>query len=324
MKPSVLFLFLLLSCFQTIYAKTWRVNNQPGINADFSSIVNAVASSNVLAGDTLYIEGTSTAYSLTNINKRLVFIGPGYFLSGTGSNPGLQYNEQSAKVTFTMDSLASGSEFYGLQGNFYMNTNADNFKFIRSHVSLYGNNVIANGKSVDLEFRQCFLSVSYSFIMENLKITNCIVSNLQVSSVFNGFIRNNTFPGPCTINNSYVANNIFFSSVSYTNCSMKNNLSSANNLPAGNNNQVSIPIASIIVNNGSNDSKYMLTENSPAKSAGETINGETPDAGAFGTGDPYRLSGIPQIPSIYNLQAPTSVPATATIMTVVISTRSNN
>lgn len=324
MKLSVLLLCFLFTCLQTIHAKTWRVNNQPGINADFSNIVNAIASSNVLAGDTLYIEGTSISYPLTNLNKRLVFIGPGYFLSGTGSNPGLQYNEQSAKVTFTIDSLASGSEFYGIQGNFYMNTNADNFKFIRSHVSFYQNNSIANSKSVDLEFRQCFLTVSYSSILENLKITNCIVANLQLSSVFNGLIRNNTFAGPCAIQNSYVANNIFISSVSFTNCSVKNNLSIANNLPAGNNNQVSIPVASLIVNNGSNDSKYILTANSPAKSAGETINGETPDAGAFGTGDPYRLSGIPPIPSIYNLQAPASVPATATVMTVVISTRSNN
>jgi hypothetical protein len=324
MKTSLLSILCLFLSVQSLFAKTWRVNNQSGINANFSSIGAAVGSSTVLAGDTLYIEGTATNYQFTTINKRLVFIGPGYFLSDVGSNAGLQFNGQSAKVNIAIDSLASGSEFYGLSGSIYMNTNADNLKFIRCNINFNPNNVIANSKASEIEFRQCYISVSFVQTLENIKITNCIINNLQLSSVINGLLRNNTVPGPCTINNSYVSNNIFLSSLTLTNCSVKNNLSNANNLPAGNNNKVSIPATNIIVNTGSSDGKYMLTDTSPAKSAGETINGETPDAGAFGTGDPYRLSGIPPIPTIYALQAPSSVPATATVMTVTISTRSNN
>lgn len=324
MRSVLLFLFAALFLHNSIQARTWRLNNQSGISADFTTLSAAFSSSNVMAGDTLYVEGSAINYNFATLTKRLVVIGPGYYLSEAGSNPGLQFNGQSAKVSIAIDSLASGTELYGLQGSVFLNSNADNVKIIRCQVNFNQNNTFPNSKASDIEFRQCFINISFTPTMENVRITNCIIQNLLLSSVINGLIRNNTFPGPCSVINSYVSNNIFLSSVTLTNCSVKNNVSTGNNLPAGNNNKLGIPIANLIVNTGSNDGKYVLTDNSPAKTAGETINGETPDAGAFGTGDPYRLSGIPPIPTIYALQAPSSVPATATVMTVTISTRSNN
>jgi hypothetical protein len=324
MKSFFLCVFLFVSTFQIVQAKTWRVNNQPGISADFSSISAAIGSSGVVNDDTIYLEGSSTSYAFATLNKRLIIIGPGYFLSNSGGNPGLQFNDQPAKVSILVDSLGSGSEFHGIQGVFYFEPNTDDIKFIRSHVNFNLNRTIANSKATDIEFRQCFLNISYAGTLENFVVTNCIIQNLRISDGINGLIRNNTFSGSCSANNSYLSNNIFLSNITLTNCSVKNSLSTSNNLPAGLNNKVNVPLGSLIVNAGSDDGKYMLTTNSEAKSAGETINGETPDAGAFGTSDPYRLSGIPAIPSIYALQAPSSVPSTATTMTVTISTRSNN
>jgi hypothetical protein len=324
MKAFLLLFLSLLSGLSFLHAKVWRVNNQTGISANFTSLGAAFSSSTVLAGDTIYLEGSSSNYSFVTLNKRLVIIGPGYFLSDAGGNLGLQFNTEAAKVSIAVDSLASGSEFHGLQGNIFLNSNADNIKMIRCNIVFNLNSSFANSRAVNIEFRQCYVNISFSGVMENLVVTNCIINGMQTNSLINGLIRNNTVPGPCSVNNSYISNNIFLSSVTFTNCTIKNNLSNANNLPATNNNQVAIPIGTLIINTGSTDGRYMLAASSPARGAGETINGETPDAGAFGTGDPYRLSGIPAIPSIYSLQAPSSVPATATFLTVTLSTRSNN
>src|SRR5690349_22845635 len=75
-------LWMLLVAFTGTYgivnAKVWRVNNNPGTSADFIQLTTAVASSSVVAGDTLYVEGGSAAYTGINLSKRLVIIGAGY------------------------------------------------------------------------------------------------------------------------------------------------------------------------------------------------------------------------------------------------------
>ncbi len=75
---------------------------------------------------------------------------------------------------------------------------------------------------------------------------------------------------------------------------------------------------------GTADAQFQLSAGSLAAAAGEPISGVTPDAGIFGTADPYVLSGVPPVPTIYSLTVPPSVPASATSMTVVFSTRSND
>lgn len=68
-----------------------------------------------------------------------------------------------------------------------------------------------------------------------------------------------------------------------------------------------------------------LKAGSPALAAGLTVGTVvTPDCGAFGATDPYKLSGIPNIPSIYTLTVPVSIPAGTNSMNVTISTRNNN
>jgi hypothetical protein len=149
-----------------------------------------------------------------------------------------------------------------------------------------------------------------------------------MGNVINGLFRNNTLVSSGgTLNNCYVSNNIFSSSsLTFTNSLVKYNVSNQNNLPdpVVNNNKVNQNAALFFVGGASADAQYQLGATSPALAAGEPINGVTPDAGAFGTADPYRLSGIPPIPAIYSLTVPASVPATATSMTITFSTRSNN
>ncbi|PZR25661.1 MAG: hypothetical protein DI535_17150 [Citrobacter freundii] len=313
-------------------AKVWRINNTVGINANFTQISEAVASSSVSAGDTLYVEGSSAIYNTVELKKRLVIIGPGYFLAGTASNPGLQYHTQPATInTFYLDSLGSGSVIMGLSGYFYLSGGVDNLTLTRNNFSLYTYNLQNTGQvNSNIKITKNYLTVSVSFTMENAEITNNIISGpCSVNSTNNKniLLRNNVITyGSPNISGAYVSNNIFtVTSATFTNSTVRYNIATGNNvLPAGNNNQNNIALNTIFVASGSSDGYYRLLANSPAIGAGEPINGVTPDAGAFGTADPYRLSGIPAIPSIYELNVPASVPATASSMTVTISTRSNN
>ena len=168
---------------------------------------------------------------------------------------------------------------------------------------------------------------SAAYVFENLQVTNCFLTAIfNITTNINGLIRNNIFTNHVTISNSYIANNIFLNSptLSFTNCTVKYNIAQVNVLPAGNSNQNNISQASLFTLTGSTDGRYQLKAGSPAIGAGEPVNGVTPDAGVFGTADPYRLSGIPPIPTIYALTVPASVPSSATSMTVTVSTRSNN
>ncbi len=58
-------------------ARIWRVNNNAGVVADFTTVAAAVTAA--AAGDTIYIEGSATAYGGSGLNKKLTFIGTGYF-----------------------------------------------------------------------------------------------------------------------------------------------------------------------------------------------------------------------------------------------------
>ena len=88
---SLLFIVMLAGSLQ---AKIWRVNNTPEVDADFNTAQEAHdGASN---GDTLYFEGSPDSYGdLTSI-KKLVILGPGYFL---GENKGHQANLCSAKLS---------------------------------------------------------------------------------------------------------------------------------------------------------------------------------------------------------------------------------
>jgi hypothetical protein len=308
-------------------AKIWRVNNNFGVRADFTQLNEAAINQQVNAGDTIYLEGSSTAYSGFNLYKRLVIIGPGYLLSGTTGNAGLQANPNSATITMYVDSLASGSVFMGLDLTANMHGGTDNIRFERCYLSI---GQWTTGRIMsNLVINKCFIH-SHRFTTyptENLEVTNCIFeTSVSYMAGMNSLYRNNIFfNAHLTISNAYISNNIFVgSNFTPTSCTIKYNLSSGNNLPAGNGNVNGVPAGSLFVGGSSRDGKHMLSATSPARGAGEPIEGITPDCGAYGTPDPYRLSGIPPIPTIYELTVPASVPSTSSVLPVIVSTRSNN
>jgi hypothetical protein len=111
---------------------------------------------------------------------------------------------------------------------------------------------------------------------------------------------------------AYLSSNSFF-----------NNITSNTGLPSGNGNQASVNLDNVFMGylsgtGFSSDGRYRLKAGSPAINAG-SLNGGTVDCGAFGGPAPYILSGMPDIPSIYVLTVPSSVPSGATNMNVTIS-----
>ncbi len=72
-------LFLLLIGFTAVSATSWRVNNNPAIDADFATFEAAVAAAS--AGDTLYMEGSNFTYGAGVLTKALLFFGRGFFLT---------------------------------------------------------------------------------------------------------------------------------------------------------------------------------------------------------------------------------------------------
>jgi hypothetical protein len=280
------------------------------------------------------------------MTKRLVVIGTGYFLSGSGANTGLQANTNPAidNGNIFLDSLASGSKFIGFAqgaaGYFYINPRTDNITLERSQVQLYYSASAAStsNRCSNWVINKCYISYWNwvpAFYVENLTLTNCIITgtySLATGNFISALVRNNTFifggSGVLNVGNSYFTNNIISGviTVDLSTSTVKNCIATTNILPAGNGNQNSVSAASIFVGlaGNSTDGQYQLRVGSPAIGAGETVSSVTPDCGAFGTADPYRLSGIPPIPTIYGLTVPASVPSSNTSMSVTISARSNN
>src|SRR5215217_1034910 len=111
MKKPLLCVWLSLSLSVCSYAKIWRLNNNTGITADFTNI--QAAHDGAGSGDTLHVEGSPTSYGSLTWNKKLVIIGPGYFLD---QNADLQAHILSAKLDgITFYSESAGSEVMGME-----------------------------------------------------------------------------------------------------------------------------------------------------------------------------------------------------------------
>jgi hypothetical protein len=318
-------------------AKVWRVNNNPGVSADFISLTAAITHVSVAAGDTVYIEPSATGYASATLNKRLVLIGAGYFLSGATGNAGLQLSPYATNITQINCLLAgSGSKIMGIDGYIGLAPDTDDMTITGCNTIVFPVNEVTppNPTIKNLTISKCYLDFRMNtYALENPRIINSIILNtLNATNVINGLVRNNTIRNLTpAIQNCYVSNNIFSnvsSSASFVNCTLKYNIATTNLLPTdpAMHNTNNVAFATLFVGTGSTDGQYRLLPGAgnPAIGGGEPVNGVTPDCGAYGTDDPYRLSGIPAIPTIYTLTVPTSVPASATSMDITISTRANN
>ncbi|MBX9784134.1 MAG: hypothetical protein K2X48_12665 [Chitinophagaceae bacterium] len=359
-KTFTLGITFLLFTVLTASARIWRVNNNAGVAADFTTF-NAAATA-ATAGDTIHLEPSATSYATSsfNLTKRLVVIGVGYFLdpanTTTPGNAGLQATTNSSRLDFfRIQNGANSSRFLGVtfDGGFYIGASATAYNLSFEKCLFNGSNGFyfeTAGNYDGIAVRKCFfnnttISAINTAVISNFICENTIFNgsssyiNLPVLTGTGNIIRNNSvinnFGSVFTLANAYVANNIFGtpSPSSFTNCVIKNNLFQANqSLPGtATDNKVNVNMSTVYVGGttGSLDSRAVLIPGTPATnpaieaglSVGTVIK---PDCGAFGATDPYKLSGIPNIPSIYTFTVPISIPAGTANMNVTISTRNNN
>jgi hypothetical protein len=343
----------------TANATVWRVSNVTGADPDFTAWNAAVSSSSVVNGDTLYVEPSATNYGSVSLNKQLVVIGNGYFLDTAGTangNPGLQENVNTSYFSrIRLNAGSEGSHFIGIvftSTQYLDNSLASTNTNITFEKCAFASGVrrwsTAASTLENITFRKCIfygtgnsdLFNSGNATLNNLTFENCIFrgwvrSNPSTSST-NLVFRNNV-ADYMQVSGYYVANSIFVnnSNSTLTSCVVRNNIFEFNEDPTevpqgplstNGNNLVGVASGTVILESGSTDGYYQLAAGSPAIGGGVDIGGVKPDCGPFGGPDPYVLSGIPNIPTIYSLEFPNgnSVSSGASSILVDFSTRGNN
>ncbi|HQV75360.1 MAG: hypothetical protein KBA60_07115 [Flavobacteriales bacterium] len=304
----------------------------------FSSAYEAAAQD----GDTIHLEPSDANYegNLT-IEKRLVIIGAGYKLGAAPNNGGLQANTQTSKVDYlSINALGSGTVLMGLH-------------FMTSGGGNHGLDI--EGAASNITVRRCFFdgqgigfpsggNVSDVLIGENyIEGGIGVASNSNVQTVVNLTIRNNIIGGALYFNraedvienllvlnntllddgnhglkNAEVAYNVFYQgNIAGTSNTIHDNISTTALTGGDASNQV-VNMGNVYnLNIGTDDSKYDILSSSPYNEGGSE------ERGAFSGISPYRLSGIPNIPTIYTLQSTLNTSPGGSVE-VTLSTRTNN
>lgn len=324
-------IFTLLLCLSALGASAtiWRLNNNPAVDADFRTFSEAQEAAE--AGDTIFIEGNGLSNHYGNIitiTKKLVIIGPGYFLN---ENDSLSANQLPARVgSITIEASAGGTEIYGMYiqvVNTYahLNIKASNVIVARNYCVADNNNnfIILAANVQNITIAQNFVfqiqTSSVGIIASNLLISNNFVGNkISLNSNSNGVIVNNLIRlGLYDVHNSQIKNNIVYDSDGNVNMLSQNNSNNyiAYNLVkygsiagvVGPGNVANVDMSEVFLGyptmgTYSNDSRWHLKPDGPAIAAGE--NGI--DCGMFGGSAPYKLSGIAPVPIVYKAMIPTS------------------
>lgn len=320
MKRSLLLsVAVTLTCSMS-FAKIWRVNNNSGVTADFTTLNAAYEGAS--GGDTIYLESSPTSYGGLNCYKKLAIIGTGYFLD---QNTDLQAFALSAKVgQINFYAGAEGSSVEGLDfqaSSVAINVNdivvrRNNFGSINGSTPDYyvGGVAIYNGASNILITQNYAVQINSNSSSTGVLISNNVISfnayygetttqpsiNLHANTV--AIIKNNIFRrGVISAYNSNISNNIMIAgSLAGSGNLISNNIGNSTQFGNTNGNQQNVTIANVFEGTGSFDGAYKLKSGSPAIGAGYGSTTANPvDCGIFGGTTPYKLSGLPAIPSIY-------------------------
>lgn len=342
-------------------AKIWRVNNLSNYNAAislwgdnfggtvdypvFAQLSDVMTSQLVSNDDTIHLEGSTVAYTSSTISKKLVIIGPGYFLT---DNPNTSNNMLTAKIQTTyvfFEAGSAGSQLIGVYVAGGLDITVDNITVkrcvIEGRVSFYENRndiILAQNVFLNKQFiKGNLFSDGGTATVTNLIFNNniCqwdIMATRETFSVCN----NNVFDFPVNPNNDpslQLTTGVFQNNILKTanavidiNNSTNNNASfnisaSAGEFGIANNNIIVANMNTLFVNSTvrTTDSVYQLKPNSPGSANGS----DGTDRGAFGgvaITDRYTLSGLANIPVIYSITTPgvtsTDLPVTIKARTI--------
>ena len=351
MKKTHLFLIaaiVMATLFtQKADAKIWRVNNRSNYDGltlygdnfggttgypVFTQIQQVVPLAS--SGDTIYVEASPLPYSAATVDRKLIIIGSGYFLS---QNPHVSTNTDSSFIAgITFASGSEGSQLVGMTeigSNDYIYINVSDITIKRCHV--FHAITIASSLN-DVYILENFFPLDNSGLISGSSPypTDLVFNNniCQKALIWNGSIlqcNNNIFDGPTgqltlSFKTSEFKNNILKALNTTTNINSGSNLNvsynvgtSATQFGTANNNIVVASINSLFVSSASPDGSYQILSGSVASNSGS----DGTDRGAFGgvaVTDRYTLSGLAAIPVIYSVSTPGT---TTTNLPVIIQAR---
>ena len=284
----------------TASAASWRVNSNTAMGADFADVNAAMSDERVAAGDTLYLDPSTTISKEQTVTKQVTIVGPGYLHSGVAAAPAVF--SKSVKIS------AKGTKFEGCTFEATVYMGADNITIERCY--LKGDYAYIGGLN-NSNLGQIFLGwVITNNIMYR---TATSAASYVITELGNATIKNNVLIGSGSygsgesdmvvyyIENSVMTNNIVINVKSATNGwayvntatggnTIENNVFGRDSTSIFTNNTFlnTTDLSTVFVNTGENELKFSLCEGSPAIGAGE--NGM--DCGAF-AGDAYVPSGLP-------------------------------
>lgn len=325
---KVLAFFLVLFTAVNAEAKIWRVNNNVGIAADFTTLQNA--HNGASAGDTLYVEGSNTSYGVLNASKQLYIIGPGYFLDLI---PNSQVGQLTAKVeTINLNAGSGGTvimgiDFNGNNLNIYVNDvtiRKNKFAQASSNDPLYytgtinlnhvNNNGNLPGVSNIIIAQNLNITVSATKPSNNILITNNVFSyasnhneNTTNACLDGGqntvmLIQNNIFRrARINVYGSTLTNNIMLAGSFLPNNNLySNNIAAGTQFGTDNGNQANIAMSTVFAATGAPDEYFKLKPGSPAIGAGYGSTASNPiDCGIYSGSLPYVVAGLVNMPVIY-------------------------
>ena len=278
MKKKIVFLAAL--CFTMgAYANILRVNNVDS-SAPYASIAAAVAAA--ADGDTIMVDGTSVDYDDVTINKRLVVIGPGYWLRKNEIATEAAQDATIGAITTTQE----GTVLMGLQPRNIT---------INASKTIVKRCCITEGISISKDAANCV--IHQNFIGGDV--------GAGYDNTFYHQITNNIFGnvGCKGVNESYIAYNTSYnhwgeSFWNSANCKIEKNIFYTNDINVGDGNTIQ---DNYIVGNAYQD----IQTDKDVRDC--PLPQEANGYGAFAGNDPYVISGIPAGPMIEELTIPTSV-----------------
>ncbi len=337
-------IFLML-CFFSAGATSWRLNNNPAVDADFTAFQAAHDAAS--AGDTIYVEGNGhqAHYGNITISKRLIIIGPGYFLN---ENDSTYANPIFARfLSIYIQPTATGTEIYGLY-IYTPDANTNKLRIRASNVIISRNTFYLDGYNticLDANIENVSITQNYTYRIEtssgSIVANNILISNnyinqdVYLNNLSNAIISNNVIRAYVSnVFYSQIKNNILYQSHGGDVLSVQNTgnyiaynlvagslVSGANYGPGnvGNVNMANVFVGYPTQGSYSTDGLWQLKAGSPGIGAGEG----GIDCGIFGGPLPYVLSGLPAIPRIYEAIVPTAG-STSSGLPVIIKAKSQN
>ena len=288
---KIIFVLVAASMTMAAHAKILRVSNVEGSSAPYTSINTAINAAE--DGDTIMVDASTTQYESISpvvINKRVVLLGPGYWLQENGI---IQEGGSQATV-YSMNISAKGAVVKGMT------------IFYQDGISISSPQVVIN---------RCRLVRGFITIADNAN--NCIIhqnycravngnasSNHQIT---NNIIAGSEFDATMSIQgvtDSYIAFNTFIGAVPKQ---MDDSYWGARNCTIEKNVFKGIPTVHSSSHYGDN---YVPEPwNYDATMTDKEVLAVAPNLtyGAFAGDDPYILSGVPAGPVIQDMIVPTTV-----------------